>query len=67
MVVLNYLLVFVVGKLISEPSLAFRVGEAVVRTVIVSVVGLLVVYYWNVSADVNELIRKGMRKLKIEN
>ena len=66
MVVLNYLLVFVVGKLISEPSLAFRVGEAVVRTVIVSVIGLLVVYYWNVSADVNELIRKGMRKVKVE-
>ena len=66
MVVLNYLLVFAVGKLIPEPSLAFRIVEAVVRTGIVSVVGLLVVYYWNVSADVNELIRKGMRKVKIE-
>ena len=66
MVVLNYLLVFAVGKLIPEPSLAFRIVEAVVRTGIVSVVGLLVVYYWNVSADVNELIRKGMRKVKME-
>jgi O-antigen/teichoic acid export membrane protein len=66
MMALNYLLVFAVGKLNSEPSLAFRVGEAVVRTVIVSVVGLLVVYYWRVSEDVNGLIRKGMRKLKME-
>lgn len=66
MVVLNYLLVFVVGKFIPEPSLAVRIVEAVVRTGIVSVVGLLVVYYWNVSADVNELIRKGMRKVKGE-
>ena len=66
MVVLNYLLVFAVGKVIPEPSLAFRIVEAVVRTGIVSVVGLLVVYYWNVSADVNELLRKGMRKLKVE-
>ena len=66
MVVLNYLMVFAVGRFISEPSLAFRIGEAVVRTGIVSVVGLLVVYHWNVSADVNELIRKGVRKLKVE-
>ena len=66
MVVLNYLLVFVVGKVVPEASLAFRVGEAVVRTGNVSVVGLLVVYYSNVSADVNELLRKGMRKLKME-
>ena len=66
MVVLNYLLVFVVGKLIPEPSLAFRIVEAVVRTGIVSVAGLLAVYYGNVSADVNELIRKGMEKVKIE-
>jgi O-antigen/teichoic acid export membrane protein len=67
MVVLNYLLVFAVGKVIPEPSLAFRIVEAVVRTGIVSLIGLLVVYYWNVSADVNELLRKGMRKVKTEN
>ena len=67
MLVLNYLLVFAVGKLVAESSLAFRVGEAVVRTGIVSVVGLLVVYYWRVSEDVNGLIRKGMRKVKGEN
>ena len=66
MVVLNYLLVFAVGKVIPEPSLAFRIVEAVVRTGIVSLVGLLVVYYWRVSEDVNGLIRKGMRKLKME-
>ena len=66
MFALNYLILFVVGKVVPEPSLAFRVVEGVVRTGIVSVVGLLVVYYWNVSPDVNELIRKGVRKLKIE-
>ena len=66
MFALNYLIIFVVGKVVPEPSLAFRVVEAVVRTGIVSVAGLLAVYYGNVSADVNELIRKGVRKLKIE-
>lgn len=66
MFALNYLILFVVGKVVPEPSLAFRVVEAVVRTGIVSVAGLLAVYYGNVSADVNELIRKGVRKLKIE-
>jgi O-antigen/teichoic acid export membrane protein len=64
MIVLNYLIVFAVGKIVPEPSLAFRIMEAIVRTGIVSVVGLLVVYYWNVSADVNELIRKGVRKVR---
>jgi len=67
MLILNYLIVFVVGKVVSEPSLAFRVAEGVVRTGIVAVAGLLAVYYGNVSADVNELIRKGVRKLKNEN
>ena len=66
MFALNYLILFVVGKVVPEPSLAFRVVEGVVRTGIVAVVGLLAVYYGNVSADVNELIRKGVRKLKIE-
>lgn len=64
MLVLNYLLAFAAGKVVSEPSLAFRVGEALVRTTLVGVACLLVVYYGNVSADVNELIRKGVRKVK---
>jgi len=63
MVVLNYLMVFAVDKLIAAPSLVFRISEAVVRTGIVAVAGLLAVYYGNVSADVNELIRKGVRKM----
>ena len=67
MVVLNYLIFFVVGKLMPEPSLVFRIGEAVVRTGIVAVVGLLVVYYWNVSPDVNGLIQKAVRKVRTEN
>ena len=64
MFALNYLILFVVGKVVPEPSLAFRVVEGVVRTGIVSVAGLLAVYYGNVSADVNELIQKAVRKLK---
>ena len=66
MFALNYLIFFVVGKVVPDPSLAFRVVEGVVRTGIVSVAGLLAVYYGNVSSDVNELIRKGVKKLKIE-
>ena len=63
MIVLNYLIVFAVGKIVSEPSLVFRITEAIVRTSIVSVAGLLVVYYWNVSADVNRLIKKGLHQI----
>ena len=58
MVALNYLIVFVVDKIVAEPSLAFRITEAIIRTGIVATVGLVVVYYWNVSENVNELIRK---------
>jgi O-antigen/teichoic acid export membrane protein len=64
MFALNYLILFVVGKVVSEPSLAFRVVEGVVRTGIVAVAGLLAVYYGNVSADVNGLILKAVRKVK---
>ena len=64
MIVLNYLIVFAVGKIVSEPSLVFRITEAIVRTLIVSVVGLIVVYYGKVSPHVNELIRRGLRKIK---
>jgi Membrane protein involved in the export of O-antigen and teichoic acid len=64
MIVLNHLIVFAVGKIVPEPSLAFRIMEAIVRTGIVSVVGLLVVYYGKVSADVNRLIRKGVREVR---
>nr|MCR4736610.1 hypothetical protein [Bacteroidales bacterium] len=64
MVALNYLMVLAAGKIVPEPTLAFRVGEAVVRTGIVSLAGLLAVYYGKVSADVNRLIRKGVRKVK---
>lgn len=61
---LNYLMVVGVGKLIAEPSLIFRITEAVVRTGIVAIAGLLMVYYGNVSPDVTELIQKGIRMLK---
>lgn len=61
---LNYLMVFVAGKIVPEPSLAFRIVEAVIRTGIVGVAGLLMVYFGNVSEDVNRLIRKGLRKVK---
>jgi len=61
---LNYLLVRISGKISPEPSLVFRIVEAVVRTCAVALTGLLVVYYWNVSTDVNRLIRKGLRKVR---
>ena len=61
---LNYMMVFVVGKLVSASSLIFKIVEAVVRTGIVAAVGLVVVYYWKVSENVNELIRKGFGVIK---
>lgn len=62
MVALNYLMVFVVGRIAEAPSMAFRVVEALIRTGIVAAVGLLVVYHWNVSPDVIRLINKAMRR-----
>lgn len=64
MITLNYLIAFVVGKLITEPSLVFRIAEAIIRTSFVGGFGLLVIYQWKVSPDVNELILKGIRMLK---
>ena len=61
MLVLNYLIFYFSGKLVSEPSMLFRIVEAVVRTGVVAAACLLTVYYWNVSADVNNLIRKGLK------
>ena len=61
---LNYLIVLAVGKLAPEPSMLFRICEAILRTLIVSVVGLLMVYYGKVSPHVNELIMKGLRMAK---
>ena len=62
MIALNYLIVFIVGRLVTDPSLTFRIVEALIRTGIVAVTGLLMVYHWNVSPDVVGLIKKGMRK-----
>ena len=62
MLVLNYLISFVAGRLVPDPSLIFRIVEALIRTGIVAITGLLVIYNWNVSPDVVGLIKKGMRK-----
>ena len=62
MIALNYLIVFIVGRLVTAPSLTFRIVEALIRTGIVAITGLLVIYHWNVSPDVAGLIKKGMRK-----
>ena len=62
MIALNFLIVFIVDRLVTDPSLTFRIVEALVRTGIVAIAGLLMVYHWNVSPDVVRLIKKGMRK-----
>ena len=59
---LNYLIVLAVSRFATDPSMVFRIVEALVRTAIVAVVGLLVVYYGKVSPHVNELIKKAVRK-----
>jgi len=64
MIGLNYLIVYAVSKFIQEPSMTFRIIEAIIRTGIVAIVGLVVVYYWEVSENVNELIRKGVGMVK---
>ena len=64
MFALNHLLLFITGKIAPAPSLAFRIVEAVIRTGIVGVAGLLMVYYGDVSEDVNRLIRKGARTMR---
>ena len=61
---LNYLLVLATNKIVTEPSLTFRICEAIVRTGIVATAGLLVVYYWKVSDDVVQLVKKGVRMVK---
>ena len=62
MIALNFLIVFIVDRLVTDPSLTFRIVEALVRTGIVAIAGLLMVYHWNVSPDVVGLIKKEMRK-----
>ena len=62
MIALNYLIAFIVSRLVTDSSLIFRIAEAVIRTGIVGGIGLLVVYHWNVSPDVVRLIKKGMRR-----
>ena len=62
MIALNYLIVFILGRLVTDPSLTFRIVEALIRTGIVAITGLLMIYHWNVSPDVVGLIKKGMRK-----
>ena len=58
---LNYLIVAFVGKYAQEPSMAFRIVEALIRTGIVALVGLLVMYYGKVSPYLNDLIQKVLR------
>ena len=60
MIGLNYLMVFAIGRLVPDPSMIFRIVEALIRTGIVAVIGLLVVYHWKVSPDVVRLIKKLM-------
>lgn len=62
MLVLNYLISLVSGKLVPEPSLIFSIAEAVVRTTVVAIAGLLMVYYGNVSPDVVGLINRVMKR-----
>lgn len=60
---LNYLMVLAVSRFATDPSMVFRIAEALVRTAIVAGAGLLVVYYGKVSPHVNELIRKVFRQI----
>lgn len=67
MLFINYVMCYLGTKLVSDMSLVLRIGEAVVRTGIVAIAGLLVVYYGNVSPDVNGLIRKAISVLRRKN
>lgn len=61
MFVLNWLAVEYVSKSIiyfNDASIVMKIVEAVVRTGIITIIGLTIIYYTNISKEINEIINK---------
>ncbi len=61
MFVLNWLAVEYISKSIiyfNDASIVMKIVEAVVRTGIITIIGLTIIYYTNISKEINEMINK---------
>ena len=61
MFVLNWLSVEYISKSIiyfNDASIVMKIVEAVVRTGIITIIGLTIIYYTNISKEINEIINK---------
>lgn len=61
MFVLNWLAVEYISKSIiyfNDVSIVMKIVEAVVRTGIITIIGLTIIYYTNISKEINEIINK---------
>ena len=61
MFVLNWLAVEYISKSIiyfNDASVVMKIVEAVVRTGIITIIGLTIIYYTNISKEINEIINK---------
>ncbi len=61
MFVLNWLAVEYISKSIiyfNDASIVMKIVDAVVRTGIITIIGLIIIYYTNISKEINEIINK---------
>lgn len=61
MFVLNWIAVEYISKSIiyfNDASMVMKIVEAVVRTGIITIIGLTIIYYTNISKEINEIINK---------
>lgn len=61
MFVLNWLAVEYISKSIiyfNDASIVMKIVDAVVRTGIITIIGLTIIYYTNISKEINEIINK---------
>lgn len=61
MFVINWLAVEYISKSIiyfNDASIVMKIVEAVVRTGIITIIGLTIIYYTNISKEINEIINK---------
>lgn len=61
MFVLNWLAMNYISKSIinfNDASIVMKIVEAVVRTGIIVIIGLMMVYFTNVSKEINDIVNK---------
>lgn len=67
MYLLNMLCFYGIKALLPQPSIVLSLVEAVVRTGLVCIAGLWVVYRWNISVEINNMLEKGWAKISRKN